>query len=45
MYRFINTELKSDSDSSDSELDSQKIGSKCDAELMKKLESGPDNDF
>ena len=47
MSRFINTELKSDSDldSSDSELDSEKIGSKFDAELMAKLESGSDNDF
>ena len=35
MSRFINTELKSDSDldSSDSELDSEQIGSKFDAEL------------
>ena len=41
MTRFINTELKSDSDS---ELDSEKIGSKFDVELMAKLESGPDND-
>ena len=41
MSRFINTELKSDSDSdSDSELDSEKIGAKFDAELMAKLESG-----
>ena len=45
MSRFINCELKSDSDSSDSELDSEKIGSKFDAELMAKLESGSDNDF
>ena len=37
MSRFINTELKSDSDS---ELDSEEE-SKCDAELMAKLESGP----
>ena len=43
MSKFMNNELKSDTDSSD--LDSQKIGAKCDAELMKKLESGPDNDF
>ena len=35
--RFINTELKSDSDS---ELDSEEE-SKFDAELMAKLESGP----
>ena len=40
MSRFINTELKSDS-----ELDSEKIGSKFDAELMAKSESGSDNDF
>ena len=39
MSRFINTELKSDS-----ELDSEKIGSKFDAELMAKLESGPDSE-
>ena len=37
MSRFINTELKSDSDS---ELDSEEE-SKFDAELMAKLESGP----
>ena len=43
--RFINTELKSDSDSSDLELDSEKIGSNFGAELMTKLESGSDNDF
>ena len=45
MSRFINTELKSDYNSSDSELDSQKIVSKFDAELIAKLESGSDNDF
>ena len=44
MSRFINTELKSDSESSDSDLDSEKIGSKVDAELMAKLESGPDTE-
>ena len=44
MSRFINTELKSDSDSSDSDLDSEKLGSEFDKELMAKLESGPDND-
>ena len=38
MSRFINTELKSDSESSDSDLDSEKVGSKFDAELMAKLE-------
>ena len=37
MSRFINTELKSDSGSSDSELDSEKIGSKFDTELMTKF--------
>ena len=40
MSRFINTELKSDSDS---ELDSEEE-SKFDAELMAKLESGPDSE-
>ena len=44
MSRFINTELKLDSDSElDSDLDSEKVGSKFDAELMTKLESGPDS--
>ena len=43
MSRFINTELKSDSDSDSSDLDSEKVGSKFDNELMAKLESGPDN--
>ena len=38
MSRFINTELKSDSESSDSDLDSEKIGAKVDNELMTKLE-------
>ena len=43
MSRFINTELKSDSESSDSDLDSEKIGAKVDNELMAKLEkSGSD---
>ena len=37
--RFTNTELKSDSDS-----DSEKVGTNFDAELMAKLESGSDND-
>ena len=37
MSRFINTELKSDSESSDSDLDSEKIETKFDAELMAKL--------
>ena len=38
MSRFINTELKSDSESSDSDLDSEKVGSKFDKKLMTKLE-------
>ena len=38
MSRFINTELKSDSESSDSDLDSEKMGAKFDNELMTKLE-------
>ena len=38
MPKFINTELKSDSESSDSDLDSEKVGSKFDNELMAKLE-------
>ena len=44
MSRFISTELKSDSESSDSDLDSEKIVSKFDNELMAKLESGPDSE-
>ena len=43
MSRFINTELKSDSDL-DSDLDSEKIVAKFDAELMAKLKSNSDND-
>ena len=43
MSRFINTELKSDSDS-DSDLDSEKVGSKLDAELTVKLKSGSDSE-
>ena len=39
MSRFINTELKSDSES-----DSEKLGVKFDAELMAKLESGSDSE-
>ena len=35
--RFINTELKSDSESSDLDLDSEKVGVKVDNELMTKL--------
>ena len=42
-FRFINTELKSDSESSDSDLESEKIGVKVYNELMTKLEkSGSD---
>ena len=37
MSRFINTELKSDSEPPDSDLDSEKIGTKVDNELMTKL--------
>ena len=45
MSRFINTELKSDSESSDSELHLEKIGAKVDNELMAKLEkSGSDSE-
>ena len=45
MSRFINTELKSDSDSElNSDLDSEKVGTKFDAELMAKLKSDFDND-
>ena len=43
MSRFRNTELRSDSESSDLELDSEKE-SKFDNELMAKLESGPDSE-
>ena len=38
MSRFINTELKSDSESSDSDLEPEKIGTKVDNKLMTKLE-------
>ena len=44
MSKFINTELKSDLELSDSDLESGKIGVKVDNELMAKIESGPDND-
>ena len=45
MSRFLNTELKSDSKSSDSDLDSEKMGERVDAELMTKLEkSGSDSE-
>ena len=44
MPKFINTELKSDSESSDSDLDSEKIGAKVDNVLMTKLKkSGSDS--
>ena len=43
MSRFITTELKSDSESSDLELDSEEE-SKFDNKLMGKLESGPDSE-
>ena len=33
MPKFINTELKSDSESSDSDLESEKVGSKFDNKL------------
>ena len=38
MSRFINTELKLDSEPSDSDSDSEKTETKFDAELMAKLE-------
>ena len=38
MSRFINTELESDSESSDSDLDSEKMGAKVDNKLTPKLE-------
>ena len=44
MSRFINTEHKLDSESSDSDLDSEKAVTKFDNKSMGKLESGPDND-
>ena len=44
MSRFINTELKSDSDSDSSDLDSEKIGAKFDTKLMIKLESDFDSE-
>ena len=44
MSRFINTELKSDSDSDSSDLDSEKMGTKVDNELMAKLGSGSDSE-
>ena len=46
MSRFINTELKSDSDldSDSSDLDSEKIGANVDNKLMEKLESASDSE-
>ena len=44
MSRFITTKLKSDSESSYSDLDPEKIGAKFDAELMAKLESDSDSE-
>ena len=44
MSRFINTELKSDSDSDSSDLDSEKMGAKVDNKLMAKLESASDSE-
>ena len=45
MSKFINSELKSDSESSDLDLDSKKVGSKFDNELVAKLEkSGSDSE-
>ena len=43
MSRFINTELKLDSESSDSDSDSEKIGAKVDNELMTKSEKSGSN--
>ena len=37
MFRFINTELKSDSESPDPDLDSEIMGAMVDKELMRKL--------
>ena len=44
MKRFINTELKTNSESSDSDLESEKIGEKFDNEIMTKLESDSDSE-
>ena len=45
MSRFVNTELKSGSESSDSDLESEKVGARVDNELMTKLEkSGSDSE-
>ena len=43
MFRFINTELKSDSDSSDLEVESKESTS--DAELMAELKSVSDSEW
>ena len=45
MSRFINTEIKSDSESSDSGLDSEKIGAKVDTELLEKSASDLNKSF
>ena len=42
--RFVNTELKSDSKSSDSDLESEKILVKVNNKLMTKLKSGSDSE-
>ena len=42
--RFINTELKSDLESSDSDLELEKIRVKVHNELMAKLKSGSDSE-
>ena len=44
MSRFINTELKLDSDSDLSDLEVESKESKFDAKLMAKLESSPDSE-
>ena len=45
MSRFINTKIKSDLDSSDSDLDSEKVGTKFNTDLLAKFEkSGSDSD-
>ena len=43
MSRFINTKLKSHSESSDLDIDSEKIETKFYAELMAKLEKSGSN--
>ena len=44
MSRFMNNKLKSDSESSGSDSDSEKIGAKVDNELITKLESDSDSE-